>query len=67
LRTLQAPPPGFEAAVKYMPMRLIVIEPDSNKPWEVVKACEIIARIKGLTVEEVGSTATENLRRLTHL
>ena len=46
-------------------MRLIVAETDSNKPWEVVKACDIIGRIKGLTMEEVGSAATENLRRLT--
>ena len=45
-------------------MRFIVTETDSNKPWEVVKACEIIGRIKGLTMEEVGSAATENLRRL---
>lgn len=67
LRTLQAPPLGFETVVKCIPMRLIVTETDSNKPWEVVNACEIIARIKGLTSEEVGSTATENLKRLTHL
>lgn len=65
LRTLQAPPPSFEEAVKHTPMRLIVTETDSNEPWEVVKACEIIGRIKGLTMEEVGSAATENLRRLT--
>ena len=67
LRTLQAPPPGFEEAVKHTPMRLIVTETDSNKPWEVVKACDIIGRIKGLTMEEVGSAATENLRRLTRV
>jgi TatD DNase family protein len=65
LRTLQAPPQGFEAAVRRTPMRLIVTETDSNKPWEVVKACEIIGKIKGLEAENVGSTATENLRRLT--
>ncbi|MCX6649478.1 MAG: TatD family hydrolase [Candidatus Bathyarchaeota archaeon] len=65
LRTLQAPPPGFEAAVKRTPMRLIVTETDSNKPWEVIKACEIIGKIKGVTTDEVGSKATENLRRLT--
>jgi TatD DNase family protein len=65
LRTLQAPPPGFEAAVKRTPMRLIVTETDSNKPWEVIKACEIIGGIKGVAAEEVGSKATENLRRLT--
>ena len=65
LRTLQAPPPNFEEAVIYTPMRLIVTETDSNKPWEVVKACEIIGGIKGLTTEEVGSTATGNLRKLT--
>ena len=64
LRTLQAPPPGLVEAVKYTPMRFIVTETDSNKPWEVVKACDIIGRIKGLTMEEVGSAATENLRRL---
>lgn len=65
LRTLQNPPPGFEAAVKYAPLRLIVTETDSNKPWEVVKACEIIGRMKGIPTEEVGSRATENLIRLT--
>jgi Tat protein secretion system quality control protein TatD with DNase activity len=46
-------------------MRLIVTETDSNKPWEVVNACEIVGRMKGLTMEEVGSAATGNLRRLT--
>ena len=65
LRTLQSPPPGFEDAVKYTPLRLLVTETDSNKPWEVVKACEIISRMKNLTTEAVGSAATENLRRLT--
>jgi len=65
LRTLQAPPPGLEAAVRRAPMRLIVTETDSNKPWEVVKACEIIGGIKGVAAEEVGSIATENLKRLT--
>ena len=39
--------------------------PDSNKPWEVVKACELIGTLKGLSADEVGSTATDNLRRLT--
>jgi TatD DNase family protein len=65
LRTLQASTPGFEEAVRYTPMAFIVTETDSNKPWEVLKACEIIGRIKGLTMEEVGSAATENLRQLT--
>jgi Tat protein secretion system quality control protein TatD with DNase activity len=65
LRTLQMPPCGFEAAVKNIPLRLIVTETDSNQPWEVVKACEMIGRIKGLETDEVGSTATKNLRRLT--
>ena len=65
LRTLQNPPPGFEAAVKHVLMRLIVTETDSNKPWEVVKACEIIGKLKGVPTEEVGSKAMENLRRLT--
>ncbi len=32
---------------------------------EVVKACEIIGRMKGIATEEVGSRATENLIRLT--
>ena len=65
LRTLLNPSPGFEAAVKHALMRLIVTETDSNKPWEVIKACEIIGRLKGISTEEVGSVATENLRRLT--
>ena len=46
-------------------MRLIVTETDSNKPWQVVKACELIGTLKGLNTDEVGSTATDNLRRLT--
>ncbi len=65
LRTLQNPPTGFEAAVKRAPMRLIVTETDSNKPWDVVKACEIIGKIKGIPTEEVGVRATENLIKLT--
>ncbi len=65
LRTLQTLPPGFEEAVRHTPLRIIVTETDSDKPWEVVKACEIIGRLKGLTADEVGSAATENLRRLT--
>jgi Tat protein secretion system quality control protein TatD with DNase activity len=65
LRTLQAPPHGLEAAVRRAPMRLIVPETDSNEPWEVVKACEIIGGIKGVAADEVGSVATENLKRLT--
>ncbi len=65
LRTLQNPPPGFEAAVRRTPLRLIVTETDSNKPWEVVKACELIGKLKGVAGEEVGSKATENLLRLT--
>jgi TatD DNase family protein len=64
LRTLQAPPPGFEEAVKHTPLRLLVTETDSNKPWEVVKVCEIVGRMMNLTTEAVGSAATENLRRL---
>lgn len=65
LRTLQNPSPGFEAAVKRASMRLIVTETDSNKPWEVVKACEIVGKIKGIDTEEVGAKATENLIKLT--
>ena len=65
LRTLQAPPPGFETAVKHTPLKFIVTETDSNKPWEVVKTCELIGTLKGLSADEVGSTATDNLRRLT--
>ena len=65
LQTLQMPPPGFEETVKHTPLKLLVTETDSNKPWEVVKACEIIGRMKNLTSEEVGSATTENLRRLT--
>ena len=65
LRTLQNPPPGFEAAVKRVPLQFIVTETDSNKPWEVIKACEIIGKIKGVPTGEVGAKATENLMRLT--
>jgi Tat protein secretion system quality control protein TatD with DNase activity len=37
---------------------------ESNGPADVVKAAEDIAKIRGVSAEEIGELATRNLRRV---
>jgi TatD DNase family protein len=54
--------------IKATGMQNIVVETDSpvvgKTPSDVIKVCEMIALMKGLTVEEVATATTENIRRL---
>lgn len=52
-----------EAIVK-TPIKWLLTETDSGDPIGVIKVSEKIAELKGLTKEEVGITATKNLKKL---
>jgi TatD DNase family protein len=67
LRPLKAAEPSFVAAVKKLPLEYLLTETDSNDPRGVLTVCDMIAEMKGLTREEVGEAATENLMRLCRL
>ena len=64
LRQVQAMTPELEAAIRRVPLSLMVTETDSNKPWDIVQVCDVVGRIKGMSRQEIGSAATENLKRL---
>jgi len=58
---------GLRRAVAATPIEWLLTETDSGEPAGVVDAAREVAKLKGLTVEEVGRRATENLRRLLRL
>ena len=64
LRTIQSAEVGFIKALKETPLEYLLTETDSSKPEGVHTVCKLIADVKGLTQEEVGRVATENLMRL---
>jgi len=64
LRTIQSAEVGFIRALKETPLEYLLTETDSSKPEGVHTVCKLIADVKGLTQEEVGRVATENLMRL---
>ncbi|HUS78454.1 MAG TPA: TatD family hydrolase [Patescibacteria group bacterium] len=51
-------------AIRRTPLEWILTETDSGDPTGVIAVAEKIAEIKGLTREDVGLTATRNLKRL---
>jgi TatD DNase family protein len=67
LRPLKAADPSFLEAVKTLPLEYLLTETDSSDPQGVLTVCDVIAKMKGLTREEVGEAATENLMRLCRL
>jgi Tat protein secretion system quality control protein TatD with DNase activity len=42
----------------------LVTETDSNHPYQVVQVVQKIAKLRDLSVEEVGKITTRNLQRL---
>jgi len=64
LRVLQSADPVFLKALKETPLEYLLTETDSNNPEGVKTVCNIIAKLKDLTMEEVGRVTTENLSRL---
>ncbi len=64
LRPLRAGEPRLLEAVKAIPLEHILTETDSREPEGVKEVCRRVAELKGLSMEEVGRVATENLVRL---
>jgi TatD DNase family protein len=58
---------GLRKAIAATPIRLLLTETDRGEPADVVESAREVAKLKGLTVEEAGRKATENLRRLLRL
>jgi TatD DNase family protein len=54
----------LEDAIAETPLDWLLTETDSGDPSGVILVAEKIAKIKGLTKEEVGLAATRNLRKL---
>ena len=67
LRTIQSADPVYTKAVKETPIEYLLTETDSNKPEGVKTVCKLIAKLKGLSMEEVGTVTTQNLMRLCRL
>lgn len=65
--------PELEAAVREIPSDRLLTETDSSPrgqsagPAEVVSVAEKVAALRGVTTEEIGATATANLKRLLRL
>lgn len=54
----------MEEAVRQIPLGWLLTETDSGDPKGVILVAEKIAKLRGLTKEEVGAAATRNLRKL---
>lgn len=54
----------LEEVIRQTPMEWLLTETDSGDPKGVILVAEKIAELKGLTTEEVGLAATQNLRGL---
>ena len=67
LRPLEAAEPRFLEAVKKIPLECLLTETDSGDPQGIFAVCDTIAELKGLTREEVGEAATDNLMKLSGL
>jgi len=65
LRTVTAPMNAdLEEAIKRIPLQWLLTETDSGNPEGVLTVAEKIARMRGMSRDDVGQAATRNLRRL---
>jgi TatD DNase family protein len=55
---------AFFEAIKHIPIRWLLTETDSGDPTGVIHVAEKIAKLKGIKIEKVGISTTENLKRL---
>ncbi len=57
--------------IKEVDLKSIVVETDSpivgKTPADVIRVCETIAELKGVSLEEVATITTENIRRLFYI
>ena len=63
-RSIEAGSKDLMEAVRQTPLEWLLTETDSGEPIGVLVVAEKIAELKGLTRDEVGQTATRNLRTL---
>lgn len=66
-RTVETGEPEFIEAIKRTPLDYLLTETDSSNPEGVLRLCDLIGEIKGLTRQQVGTSATRNLMRLCNL
>jgi TatD DNase family protein len=67
IRTVETGEPEFIEAIKRTPLDYLLTETDSSNPEGVLRLCDLIGEIKGLTRQQVGTAATRNLMRLCNL
>ncbi len=67
LRSISEASEGLKEAVKWLPLKWLLTETDSDKSSGVVTVAEKVGELKGLGRDDVGRAATENLRRLLRL
>jgi TatD DNase family protein len=56
--------PDYVIALKNTPLKWILTETDSNDPENIPNVAENIAKLKNKTIEEIGTMATDNLKKL---
>ena len=66
-RTIETGEPEFIEAIKKTSIDYLLTETDSSNPEGVLRVCDLIGEIKGLTRQQVGTAATQNLMRLCNL
>lgn len=64
---IEAANESLRDVVRQIPLEWLLTETDSGSPEGVLKVAERIAELKGLTKNNVGHAATQNLRRLIKL
>jgi len=66
-RTIETGDPEFIEAIKDTPIDYLLTETDSSNPEGVLRVCDLIGKVKGLTRQQVGTVATKNLMKLCNL
>jgi len=66
-RSIEAGNEDLMEAIRQTPLEWLLTETDSGDPTGVIVVAEKIAELKGITTEQAGKTATNNLKRLIRL
>ena len=66
-RSIEAGNEDLMEAIRQTPLEWLLTETDSGDPTGVIVVAEKIAELKGITTEQAGKAATDNLKRLIRL
>lgn len=66
-RSIEAGNEDLIEAIRQTPLEWLLTETDSGDPTGVIVVAEKIAELKGITTEQAGKAATDNLKRLIRL